>query len=124
MARIHPESRDQLFKMSKMVSPICKAKPNGKTTITVKKKPQLENKRGRVENYMTIDHILPRHLGGSNSRFNFMALCAECNEFKGNRHPNDWLVLMIQYVSESFHYVLSMRVSIALEYETGRRSLT
>jgi 5-methylcytosine-specific restriction endonuclease McrA len=123
MARIHPESRDQLFRMSKMICPICGAKPNGKFTTTVKKKQALEALRGRVENYMTIDHILPRCLGGSNSRFNFIAVCAECNEFKGNRHPNEWLEVMKNYLPDNFWAVVHTRVQIALEYEMNRNNI-
>ncbi len=121
MARIHPESRDQLFKMSKMVCPLCGAKPNGFFTKTVKKKPQLDNNRGRIENYMTIDHILPRHLGGSNSRMNFIAMCAVCNEFKGNRHPFEWLEIMKNYLDKYYWEVVYSRVQIALEYEYERK---
>ena len=33
----------------------------------------------KEENYMTIDHIIPQSLGGSNELKNLQAMCKECN---------------------------------------------
>ena len=36
---------------------------------------------------MTLDHILPKERGGSDSWENLVACCLECNRKKGNRRP-------------------------------------
>ena len=35
--------------------------------------------------YLTIDHIIPRHLGGGHSWENLVAACPSCNHLKGGR---------------------------------------
>lgn len=42
---------------------------------------------GRQSNHLTIDHIIPRYLGGQPSWFNLVAACANCNRRKGGRTP-------------------------------------
>ena len=42
-----------------------------------------------VEHNATVDHIVPRHRGGSNSWVNMVAACRDCNLFKGNRTPKE-----------------------------------
>ncbi len=36
---------------------------------------------------MTLDHVLPRMLGGKDSWENLVCACADCNSKKGNRTP-------------------------------------
>lgn len=36
---------------------------------------------------MTLDHIVPRHLGGKHTWLNLVAACATCNRRKGGRTP-------------------------------------
>lgn len=40
---------------------------------------------GRKTNLLTIDHVVPRHAGGSHSWYNLVAACAPCNRRKGAR---------------------------------------
>jgi 5-methylcytosine-specific restriction endonuclease McrA len=40
---------------------------------------------GKKTNKLTIDHILPRHLGGTHTWTNLVAACPECNHKKGGR---------------------------------------
>jgi len=40
---------------------------------------------GRKYNKLTIDHVLPRHLGGAQSWVNVVTACAACNHRKGGR---------------------------------------
>ena len=39
---------------------------------------------GDIESYLTLDHILPVHRGGSNRLINLQGLCLECNRLKGD----------------------------------------
>lgn len=41
--------------------------------------------------FRTIDHVVPRSLGGSDDVDNLVAACAPCNARKGNR-PAEWLL--------------------------------
>jgi 5-methylcytosine-specific restriction endonuclease McrA len=38
---------------------------------------------------MTVDHVVPRSLGGRATWDNLVAACAPCNRRKGNRRPDD-----------------------------------
>lgn len=40
---------------------------------------------GRKTNLLTIDHVVPRHAGGSHSWYNLVAACAPCNRRKGGK---------------------------------------
>lgn len=40
-------------------------------------------------NQLTIDHILPKSLGGANSFTNCVSACITCNQLKKNRTPAD-----------------------------------
>jgi 5-methylcytosine-specific restriction endonuclease McrA len=40
---------------------------------------------GWKSNHLTIDHVLPRHLGGGHTWENLVAACPECNLKKGGR---------------------------------------
>lgn len=40
---------------------------------------------GRKTHLLTIDHIVPRHAGGSHSWHNLVAACAPCNRRKGGK---------------------------------------
>lgn len=44
---------------------------------------------GRKVNNLTIDHVLPRHLGGMHTWTNVVAACPACNHFKGGRRLED-----------------------------------
>ncbi|MFM8321389.1 MAG: HNH endonuclease [Chloroflexota bacterium] len=40
---------------------------------------------GQKFSYLTIDHVIPRHLGGGHSWENLVAACPPCNHRKGGR---------------------------------------
>jgi 5-methylcytosine-specific restriction endonuclease McrA len=44
---------------------------------------------GRQGNDLTLDHVLPRHRGGSHSWENLVAACRPCNHRKGGRTPDE-----------------------------------
>lgn len=38
----------------------------------------------------TVDHYLPRALGGGNNRHNLRWCCIACNQAKADMHPSEW----------------------------------
>ena len=44
---------------------------------------------GRRDTPLTVDHILPKHLGGQHTWVNVVAACPSCNHRKGGRRLND-----------------------------------
>ena len=42
-----------------------------------------------LEDNATVDHVVPRHRGGSNSWVNMVACCRDCNLAKGNKTPKE-----------------------------------
>jgi len=39
----------------------------------------------------TLDHVVPRCLGGSNRPHNLCVACLACNQKKGNKPPHLWI---------------------------------
>ncbi|MFN2208194.1 MAG: HNH endonuclease, partial [Candidatus Promineifilaceae bacterium] len=42
---------------------------------------------GRKMRHLTIDHVIPRHLGGPHTWQNLVAACSSCNRRKGGKSP-------------------------------------
>ncbi len=40
---------------------------------------------GKVTPHLTIDHVIPKHLGGAHDWFNLVTACSLCNHHKGSR---------------------------------------
>jgi 5-methylcytosine-specific restriction endonuclease McrA len=73
----HSASRKALVKKSKGRCAYCNR------LIGLKR----EGKRQR----MTIDHIVPRSKGGTNTADNLVASCRDCNFKKGDKMPDEFL---------------------------------
>ena len=50
-----------------------------------------ERPRGINPLGFTVDHFVPKVLGGSPALWNLVPACFECNCMKGGIHPKDWL---------------------------------
>lgn len=44
----------------------------------------------------SIDHVVPRSKGGSKRVGNLALACTHCNNSKGDRHPLDWALTILQ----------------------------
>ncbi len=44
---------------------------------------------GRRDGNLTVDHVLPRHMGGEHIWTNVVAACPACNHRKGGRRPEE-----------------------------------
>ncbi|MBG0771343.1 MAG: HNH endonuclease, partial [Anaerolineaceae bacterium] len=42
---------------------------------------------GRQTNTLTIDHVIPRHMGGETTWSNVVTACSRCNHLKGGMTP-------------------------------------
>ena len=51
---------------------------------------------GRVASDLTLDHILPRHRGGSHTWDNLVAACKPCNHRKGGKTPEEARVRLLR----------------------------
>ena len=51
---------------------------------------------GRVASDLTLDHILPRHRGGTHTWDNLVAACKSCNHRKGGKTPEEARVRLLR----------------------------
>ena len=75
---------------------------------------------GRRSHYLTIDHVLPRRLGGKHEWTNVVAACPQCNRRKGGSTP-DRVNMSLRRVpvqpSPSAYYRFSHHLSNHNEWE-------
>ena len=87
MGIINTNHRKTLYKKYNGICPECG------------KKMSLNNPRA-INTYMTIDHIVPKSLGGTNNIGNLRPLCRECNR----KRKSDMTNISYQ-ITEDFHYI-------------------
>ena len=69
---------------------------------------------GRRINNPTIDHVVPRHLGGMNIWTNVVTACTSCNHIKGGRLLEDSRAKLLATPREppaSIHYIFGHHLS-------------
>lgn len=65
---------------------------------------------GQKTTHLTIDHVIPRHLGGTHDWSNLVAACPSCNHRKGGRTLEQAQMRLLRQPSEppsSAYYLLS-----------------
>ncbi len=65
---------------------------------------------GQKTTHLTIDHVIPRHLGGAHDWSNLVAACPSCNHRKGGRTLEQAQMRLMRQPSEppsSAYYLLS-----------------
>ncbi len=75
---------------------------------------------GRHISEMTVDHVLPKHLGGEHIWTNVVAACPSCNHRKGGRPLEDVHMKLLQIPREpptSAHYVFGRHLDKNAEWE-------
>ena len=55
---------------------------------------------GKREGNLTVDHVLPRHLGGIHSWTNVVAACPSCNHRKGGRRLEESRMNLMHFPKE------------------------
>jgi 5-methylcytosine-specific restriction endonuclease McrA len=75
---------------------------------------------GRKTTDLTIDHVLPRHLGGKHIWTNVVAACPHCNHRKGGRTAEEASMRLLHLPKEppsSVHYIFGRHLTENLEWE-------
>lgn len=57
-------------------------------------------KCGETEN-LTVDHVIPLSLGGTNTADNIQPLCSKCNSSKNNRSEEDYRITLVTFFSST-----------------------
>jgi len=75
---------------------------------------------GRRDIPLTVDHILPKHLGGEHSWMNVVAACPACNHRKGGRRLEEAHMVLLRIPHEppaSAHYLYGAHLGENGEWE-------
>jgi 5-methylcytosine-specific restriction endonuclease McrA len=76
---------------------------------------------GKKTTDLTIDHVVPRHLGGRHVWKNVVAACPACNHRKGGRLPEETNMRLLRHPSEpptSANYIFGRHLSENAEWES------
>lgn len=69
---------------------------------------------------LTVDHVMPRHLGGPHTWINLVAACSACNHRKGGRTIQDANMRLLHLPKEppnSIYYIFSRHLTEYAEWE-------
>lgn len=75
---------------------------------------------GKKTSDLTIDHVIPRHMGGKHIWVNVVAACPVCNHRKGGRLPDESNMRLMRQPCEppsSAHYVFGRHLADNTEWE-------
>lgn len=76
---------------------------------------------GKKTSDLTIDHVIPRHLGGKHVWNNVVAACSHCNHRKGGRLPDEVNMRLMRSPAEpptSAQYIFGRHLNDNTEWET------
>ncbi len=76
---------------------------------------------GKKTSDLTIDHVIPRHLGGKHVWNNVVAACSHCNHRKGGRLPEEVNMRLMRPPAEpptSAQYIFGRHLTDNTEWET------
>ena len=75
---------------------------------------------GRRSNNLTVDHVVPKHLGGAHIWTNVVAACPSCNHRKGGRPLEESQMTLLQSPKQppaSAHYLFGRHLEHNDEWE-------
>ncbi len=64
---------------------------------------------GRSEGSMTVDHVVPRKMGGKDTWENLVCACTKCNNLKGDRTPEQANMKLIKKPKKPNHIMFIQR---------------
>ena len=75
---------------------------------------------GKKTRELTLDHVIPRHLGGGHTWDNLVSACKACNYRKAGRHPKDAALKLLRRPSPPpavNHYLIRQRPDARPEWQ-------
>ena len=75
---------------------------------------------GKHEGLLTIDHVIPRHLGGPHTWWNVVTACAPCNHKKGGRRLSEASMVLLRTPKEppaTARYLFGRYLSVYMDWE-------
>lgn len=76
---------------------------------------------GRSNSDLTVDHVLPRHMGGKHIWTNVVAACPGCNHRKGGRTVEEAAMRLLHYPTQpptSAHYTFGRHLDENHEWDS------
>lgn len=61
---------------------------------------------------LTVDHVIPQALGGSNDPSNLVAACSKCNGGKGSTSPDEITVQQVDEMAERYSAAMQRAIEI------------
>lgn len=77
---------------------------------------------GTKKSVMTIDHIIPKSRGGTDSWENLVAACVKCNNRKGNRTPEEAKMPLLKKPRKP-HYIIFLKQYLGRSDEEWKQFL-
>jgi 5-methylcytosine-specific restriction endonuclease McrA len=112
--------RPSVIRLRKMVS-----RPRPKLKLTRREVFRRDNYTcqycGKRTSDLTIDHVIPRHLGGRHIWNNVVAACPACNHRKGGRLPEEANMRLLRFPAEpptSADYIFGRHLEENVEWQT------
>jgi len=116
----HSFPRPSVIRLQKMVS-----RPRPQLKLTRREVFRRDNYTcqycGKKTSDLTIDHVIPRHMGGKHVWVNVVAACPFCNHRKGGRLPEESNMRLLRQPSEpptSAQYIFGKHLADNSEWET------
>ena len=64
---------------------------------------------GKTEGSMTVDHVIPRRVGGKDTWENLVCACTKCNNMKGDRTPEQASMKLLKKPTKPNHITFIQR---------------
>ncbi len=77
---------------------------------------------GQKRHPLTVDHVIPKNLGGSDSWENLVCACARCNNRKGQRTPDEAEMMLLRQPRRP-NYLTFIRHFVGIADQRWRRYL-
>lgn len=97
--------------MGKQISKTKRALVFAKSNNCLMCNKKLQNLTPHDDDYMQIDHLIPKYKGGKNNIDNLMPLCRSCNSAKRDRDSIDIALSLKNNITNSFKNYYTLLIS-------------
>ena len=77
---------------------------------------------GTKKGNMTVDHIIPKSRGGTDSWYNLITACVDCNNKKGNKTPEE-AKMYLRKIPNKPHYIIFLKQHLGKTEEEWKQFL-